>query len=152
MNEILLEFSNEKRYQLFKSLFLGAKRHNQLEKELKIPGSEISRHLKRLFEKNIITKNIDNSYELTNIGKIFYKVLDIFEISIKHQNFFNMHELSSIPIYLILQLGDLHYVEVNNKTLENIEYWSNLVKTSEEFIYAISDQLQNSLLPVVEKK
>jgi len=36
--------------------------------------------------------------------------------------------------------------------MKNIETWSSLVKDSEEFIFAISDQFQDSLLPIVEKK
>lgn len=152
LNEIFLEFSNEKRFHVFKTLYKQPKRHNQLEKELSIPGSEISRHLKRLYEKNLINKRIDNKYELTNIGKIFYGVVDIFEVSAWHRDFINTHDITTIPNHLIMQIGKLKTIEISNKTMHNIELWSDLVKNSEKYIYAISDQFQNSLLPIAEKK
>lgn len=152
LNELLFEFSNKERYNVLKSLYNENKRHSQLEKALNIPGSEISRHLKRLFKKNLISKSANNIYEVTNIGKIFLQIMNIFEASLYHKDFLNTHEITAIPVHLILQLGKLKSIEVSNKTLENIELWSNLVKNSENFIYAISDQFQNSLLPIIEKK
>jgi predicted transcriptional regulator len=77
--------------------------------------------------------------------------MDIFETSITHKDFFNTHDITSLPLHLILQLGKLQTLELSTKTLQNIELWSDLVKNSEGFIYAISDQLQNSLLPIVER-
>ena len=152
LNEVLFEFSNKERYNVFKSLYNQNKRHSQLEKELNIPGSEISRHLKRLFKKNLISKSANNIYEVTNIGKIFLQIMNIFEVSLYHKDFLNTHEITDVPVHLILQLGKLKSIEVSNKTLENVELWSNLVKNSEKFIYAISDQFQISLLPIIEKK
>ncbi|MFX0018446.1 MAG: helix-turn-helix transcriptional regulator [Promethearchaeota archaeon] len=152
LNEIFIEFSNDKRLIVFKNLYDKEKRHSELEKELNIPGSEISRHLKRLLEKDLIIKTIDNKYTISNIGRIFYRIMDIFEVSISLKEFFNTHHLTSIPVHLILQLGKLKTIEINKKTLQNIELWSNLVTDSQRFIFAISDQLQNSLLPIVEKK
>lgn len=152
LNELLFEFSNKERYNVLKSLYNKDQRHSQLEKELNIPGSEISRHLKRLFKKDLVSKSANNIYEVTNIGKIFLQIMNIFEVSLYHKDFLNTHEIIAIPVHLILKLGKLKSVEVSNKTLENVELWSNLVKNSEKFIYAISDQFQNSLLPIIEKK
>jgi len=151
LSEIFLEFSNQKRLDIFKSLNIKPKRHNELEKEINLPGSEISRHLKRLLKKKLIYKRNIN-YELTNMGKIFIQIMDIFEVSTKQREYINSHDISIIPIHLILQMGNLKSIETSNKTIHNIELWSNLVKNSEQFIYAISDQFQNSLLPIVEKK
>ena len=152
INEIFFEFSNKGRYEVIRSLYKEGKRHSQLDNELNIPGSEISRHLKRLIEKNLIVKSVDNKYNMTNIGKIFFQIIDIFEVSLKHKDFFNTHDITAIPLYLISQIGDLKTIETSNKTLQNIELWSDLVKNSKKFIFAVSDQFQISLLPIAEKK
>ena len=72
LNELLFEFSHRERFNVLKSLYNGDKKHNQIQRELEIPGSEISRHLKRLNEKNLIFKGINNEYHITNIGKICF--------------------------------------------------------------------------------
>ncbi len=152
INDFFFEFSNEGRFKVFKSLYKEKKRHRQLEKDLDIRGSEISRHLKRLIDKNLIKKTMDNKYMITNIGKIFLDVLEIFEISFKYENYFNNHDISHIPTCHILQLGNLKTLKIKNGTMQNIELWSNIIKKAEDFILAISDQFQDSILPAVEKK
>ena len=152
LTDLFFEFSHEGRFKLFKSLCFENKKHNQLQKELNIPGPEISRHLKRLCDKNLIKKGVDSQYEITNIGKIFFGIIDVFEIVVNHKEFFNTHDITSIPLTLMYQLGQLKEVESSDKTLENIELWSNLVKNSVEFIFAISNEMQNSLLPIIERK
>jgi len=152
INDLFFEFSNESRFDVFKSLYKGRKRHNQLEKELSIRGSEISRHLKRLIKKNLVKKTIDNKYTITNIGKMFLDVLELFEVSLKYEKFFNNHDIDIFPLNLILQLGNLKSIRINSGTMQNIELWSEMIKKSENFILAISDQFQDSILPAVERK
>ncbi len=152
LNEILFEFSNKERVNVLKKLYSEGKKHSELVKELNVPGSEISRHLKRLYEKNLIFKEINNKYKISNIGKIFMQMMDIFEVSLNYRNFLNSHEITSIPINLIFQLGKLKSVELSTKTMENMEIFENLVKDSEEFLYAITDQYQKSLLKEAENK
>ncbi|MFX1379699.1 MAG: helix-turn-helix transcriptional regulator [Promethearchaeota archaeon] len=152
LNDLLFEFSHIERYNVLKKLYDEGKRHSQLQQELKIPGSEISRHLKRLSEKSLVMKDLNNEYQITNIGKIFIRMMDILEVSLVHKDFFNSHEITSIPVFLIFKLGKLKGVEFGNKTMENMEIFENLVKNSENFLYAITDQYQKSLLKEAENK
>ena len=152
INELFFEFSNEGRFRVFKCLFNESKRHNQIEKELNIRGSEVSRHLKRLIKKNLVNRDRDNKYEITNIGRFFLQTLDIFKIALKYENYFNTHDAYDLPLYIILQLGNLKTLKINKGTMQNIELWSQLIKNSEKYILAISDQFQDSILPIVEKK
>jgi predicted transcriptional regulator len=151
IKDLFFEFSNEDRIAVFRSLYEKDKKHSEIEKDLDITGSEVSRHLKRLREKHLVNKTREGKYRISNIGKIFYWIINLFKVSIKHKDFFNTHDITSIPLYLILQLGELHTLELSTKTLKNIELWSDFVKNSEQFIYAITDQFQNSLLPIVEQ-
>lgn len=152
INDLFFEFSNEGRFEVFKSLYKGKKRHSQLEKELDIRGSEISRHLKRLIEKNLVKKSTDSKYVITNIGKLFLDVLELFEISLKFESFFNTHNIDIFPLNLILQLGNLKSIKISSGTMQNIELWADMIKNSEKYILAISDQFQDSILPAVERK
>jgi predicted transcriptional regulator len=152
VNSLLFEFSNKGRFDVLNSLYSESKRHSQLLKELNIPGSEISRHLRRLYEKSLVSKDIDNRYRITNIGKIFLQMMDIFEVSLHNKEFLNSHEITSIPVHLIFQLGKLKTVELSNKTMENMEIFENLVKDSGDFLLAITDQYQKSLLIEAENK
>lgn len=152
MTKLFFELSHQGRYDIFKQLCEKRKRHSQLLKDLTITGPEITRHLKRLTEQNLVKKFEDNTYGITNLGDFFSRVLDFFEITLKHVDFFNTHDFTTIPLHLMVQMGELKTVETSKKTMANIELWSDLVKNSEKFILAITDQFQHSLLPIVERK
>lgn len=152
ITDFLIEFTNDGRYNVFKSIFKGVKRHSEIEKELDLPGPEISRNIKRLLKKDLIRKRVDGGYEITSTGIIIHEILKVFEKILNLGEFFNNHDISSIPLNLILQLGNLNSMRVGDQTMVNIQKWADLVKSSEEFIIAISDQFQDSILPIVEKK
>jgi len=136
---------------VLKSLYHEEKRHNQLERELEIAGPEISRHLRRLYKKGLINKE-GNIYSISGIGKIFYKILQTFEMALNYQEFFNIHDVDALPIQFILQIGKLKDLKFGSQTMNNVQIWADLVKNSEKFIMAISDQFQESIIPIIEKK
>ena len=152
ITDFLIEFTNTGRVEVFKSIYKSNRRHSDLERELDIPGPEVSRNLKRLKKKNLIVKTINNEYKITSLGILFYEIVDICEKILEFKDFFNDHDVNTLPLNLILQLGKLTPLNIDNQTMANIERWSDLVKNSEEFIIAISEQFQESILPIIEKK
>ena len=152
LTNFLIEFTNEGRYEVFKSIFRKSKRHSEIEKELDLPGPEISRNIKRLLKKDLLKKNINGEYDMTSMGAIVHEILKILEQILKLKDFLNYHDISSIPLKLMLQMGNLTSINIEEQTMVNIQKWADLVKNSEKFIISISDQFQDSILPIIEKK
>lgn len=152
ITDFLVEFTNKGRYDVFKSIFKSNKRHSEIEKELDLPGPEISRNIKRLVKKDLLKKRVSGEYEMTSTGIIIYEILKIFEKILYLGEFLNDHDISSIPLNLLLQLGKLDSIKYEDQTMVNIQKWADLVKSSEKYIIAISDQFQDSILPIIEKK
>jgi predicted transcriptional regulator len=151
-NEILFELSNKARYGILECLYEDCLKHSELEEGLNIPGSEVSRHVKRLLKKGLIQKTDDGRYQITSIGLIAYNLMNILEISLNFQEFFNSHDISHIPSDYLLQLYKLKYAQVKTETLKNIEIWSNIIKNAKKYVFAIADQYQDSILPMLERK
>lgn len=151
-NAILFELSNKARYGILDCLHEGLKKHSELEEMLKIPGSEVSRHVKRLAEKGLIQKSDDGRYQITSIGYIAYNLMNILDISLKFEGFLNSHDISYIPLDFLFQLYKLKYVTVHTETLKNIETWRNFIKNAKKYVFGIADQYQDSVLPILERK
>ncbi len=130
----------------------GKKKHTQIESELGLPGPEISRHLKRLQNIKLIQKATDGGYQLTNFGSFLCGIFPLFESGLNFMDFINSHDFGNIPLYLLIQLGSVPDIELRTMTMENIELWTNLVKTADSYIYAIIDQLQLSVIPTIQNK
>ena len=70
----------------------------------------------------------------------------------KNYEFINEHNINAIPIQLLLEVGKLLKAKVLDRTMENIEKWAEMIINANEFIWSISDQLQNSIIPIVQRK
>ncbi|MHA1313712.1 MAG: helix-turn-helix transcriptional regulator [Candidatus Helarchaeota archaeon] len=152
ITDLFFELSHEGRYNIFKELNKEPRKHSQLERRLNLPGPEITRHLKRLLNLQLIQKNLDGTFFRTNFGKIIHKTLHFFEFTAQHLEFLNTHDMTSIPPELMFTMGQLINCQLLTQTMQNIEIWSQIIKDAREFIWAISDQLQYSIIPIMERK
>ncbi|HUW90608.1 MAG TPA: hypothetical protein VMV43_08805 [Candidatus Nanopelagicaceae bacterium] len=152
ISKLFFELSNEGRYEIFRELNVNPYRHSELEKKLNLPGPEITRHLKRLLQYNLIEKNSDRTYFRTNFGKLINEALDFFEFNVMFRDFINSHDIDVIPSELLLNLGILKNCKLLTKTMENIELWSSIIKEAESFIWSILEQAINTDLPMIQQK
>lgn len=152
VNDLFFELSHEGRYKVLKSISKKRSKHMHLEKELRLTGPEISRHLKRLQEAKLIQKTVQGDYQITSFGKLICSVTVFFENSLSLVDFINTHNFENIPLEILFQIICLSDIELGTKTMENIELWAELIKKSNRYIYAITDQLQTSVIPIAHKK
>ena len=152
IKEIFFELSHEKRYQIFRLINIQNINHSDIKVKLNLVGSEVTRHTQRLIEASLIQRNLKGIYQKTNFGRIINEILDYFEFSVKNYDFINEHNINAIPTQLMSEIGKLVEAKVLNRTMENIEKWAEMIINANEFIWSISDQLQNSIIPIVQRK
>lgn len=152
VNDLFFELSHGGRYSVLKSISKKKKKHMHLETELGLTGPEVSRHLKRLQEAKLIQKTVEGDYQITSFGKMICSVTPFFENSLSLVDFINTHNFENIPMEILFQIVCLSDIELGTKTMENIELWAELIKKSNEYIYAVTDQLQTSVIPITQKK
>ncbi|MHA1232512.1 MAG: helix-turn-helix transcriptional regulator [Candidatus Helarchaeota archaeon] len=152
LNDLFFELSNKVRYELLTVLSNKPLKHSELSLRLNIPKPEVTRHIKRLAKLDLIFKNTDNRFNITQFGKLVVENLGYYEFLIKFKNFINSHCLDFIPTPLKLQLGKLRNAKISSHTMENIEIWSQIIKKAKKYIWAITDQLQYSIIPIIQQK
>jgi predicted transcriptional regulator len=152
VNDLFFELSHEVRYNIFRETCDQNYRHSDLEKEMDVPGPEITRHVKRLLKNKLIKKNQDKSYYRTHFGYLIDNALDYFEVNIRFRDFINSHEITAIPKHLLLDMGILKNCKIKTQTMENIELWSQIIRDAEEYIWSITEQALDTDLPVIQEK
>ena len=152
LKDIFFELSHQKRYKIFKLLENESINHSEIKITLNLPPSEVTRHTQRLIDKGLIERDLKGNFSSTNFGKMLCKILDYVEFSVKFNEFINGHDIFLLPEFSILKMGDLKNCQVLSRTMENIETWAEMIINAEELIWSISDQLQNSIIPIVQKK
>ncbi len=152
IQELFFELSHKGRYQILKAIASHKKKHGQLEEDLDLPGPEVTRHLKRLLNMKMIEKESDGFYNLTAFGQIVFLILPFLENVTKYVDFVNSHDFAPIPLDIFFQIAMVPGIELRTKTMENIELWGDLVKNANQYIYSITDQLQTSMIPLIQRK
>ncbi|MHA1148151.1 MAG: helix-turn-helix transcriptional regulator [Promethearchaeota archaeon] len=152
LKDLFFEFSHNKRYKIFKLLDKECQNHTEIRNLLNLPASEVTRHTQRLIESDLIKRDLKGRFSSTNFGKMLYNILDYIEFSVKFRDFINEHNILTIPPGSLLKIGNLKNCQLLSRTMENIETWSEMIINAEKYIWSISDQLQNSIIPIVQKK
>lgn len=151
--DLFFELSHQGRYAILQSLAQhGTQKHVDFEKNQNLPGPEVSRHLKRLQNLNLITKTSNGGYILTSFGKMVCSLVPFFENGVKFSEFINSHEFKYIPVDLLLHIGNLNNIELRTSTMENISLWNELITNASKFVFCITDQIMTSLVPIIQNK
>ncbi len=152
IQELFFELSHQGRYQILEAIAKHQKKHGQLEEDLGLPGPEVTRHLKRLLNMKLIEKENDGAYKLTSFCQIIFLILPFLQNVTNYVDFINSHDFAPIPLDIFFQIAMISGIELRTKTMENVELWGNLVKDANQYIYSITDQLQTSMIPLIQKR
>lgn len=135
----LKSFTRSKvRTQVMLSLLDGGMTASDLEKKLGIRVTTILHAIKEMVELNLVDKDTQSSYYLTNLGEIQgYRVISMINSALileEHKQFWLTHDISGIPPYLLQNIGMLAQSEMVKSDpaslLKAMEYFVEGLKKS----------------------
>jgi predicted transcriptional regulator len=136
-HELMFELSHPSRLKALQILKEKPHRLTDISKVLDLTSAEISRHLGRLSDANLISKNGDGKYILTPFGDVILFELTKLKFLTKHNRYFSNHDLSIIP-------DELHWLNAMSKsemvegTLEIMSMVEDLTKNARRYVHLIS--------------
>jgi predicted transcriptional regulator len=143
--ELMFELSHSGRLNALRLLKEKPHRLKDLSLELELTSAEVSRHLGRLSEAQLITKDGDGWYTLTPFGGIILHEISNLGFLINNISYFSKHDLSVIPEELH-GLNSLLSCELVEGTLEIMSMVGDVSKNAKRKIWVISDQLMRSMV------
>jgi predicted transcriptional regulator len=138
-HELMFELSHPSRLKALRILSEKPHRLTDISKVLDLTSAEISRHLGRLSNANLITKDSEGKYILTPFGGIILFELSKLKFFTKHNQFFSTHDLSVIPDEL-RWLNAMSKSEMVEGTLEIMSMVEDLTNNAENYVSLMSDQ------------
>ena len=105
--DFYFELSNEDRLRILNLLTKKPMKLTNLAKSLDISNQECSRHLQRLTEADIIDKNTEGNYELTNYGSISLILQENQRFITEYREYFNEHNVLGLPREYLSRIGEL---------------------------------------------
>jgi predicted transcriptional regulator len=141
--DLLFEVSNEVRLTILQHLEEGPSNISKLSKELDISNQECSRHVSRLVDAELVERDSEGQYRLTEYGGLFMKQLLGQMFTSANREYFNGHSLAQVPYEFVARLGELKgslHVEDVMAVFQNIQ---EMCDEAEEYLWRLTDKHLN---------
>ena len=149
--DLLFEVSNEDRLRILLQLEEGGINVTNLSRKLSISTQEVSRHISRLSEVGLTTKDPEGVHRMTPFGELTMKQLQGFMFTSRHGGYLKDHSLESMPSEYVCRIGELaesSFVDDVMVVLHNVE---RMFQEAEEYIYRLTDRYFMMALPHLEE-
>ena len=129
---LLFEVSNEIRHRILMFLKDKAMRVTEIAKELDLNHPEIRRHITRLRDIGLISRDVEGYYHLTPYGEASIILFQEFEFLSANSLYFENHSLSGIPAQYLKRIGELRKTMSLTNAIDYFRYSDNLLRESKE--------------------
>lgn len=140
-HQLLFELSHPVRYEITKLLAASPLRLTKIGDHVDANNPEVSRHLDRLKNANIVAKNADGYYSTTSFGQLVISMLPGLSFLADHPDYFLDHDLSLLPVSFINRLGELSNCTYTEGTINNFGISTKMVHEAEERIYLVTKEI-----------
>ncbi len=148
--ELMFELSHPERLRILETLKNKPMRMSHLSKELKLTTAEVSRHLERLRNVQLIEKKA-SEYHISTLGNMIIHELLNLGYLIDNREYFLGHDLSVFPED-ILCLETLSRATIVQGTMKIVNLIRDITEEAENFVYILSDQPLKTAVDVNCKK
>jgi predicted transcriptional regulator len=142
---LLFELASEDRLRILETLDKNALKMNDIAKKLDLTATENFRHIQRLTEANLIVKQPDTTYCLTQIGKLIMNMLLSLEVIDKHKDYFLNRDVWKLPYPFINRLGELSNAQLGMNTVENLNGAAQALTRAEKYVWGMGDRAMEYL-------
>lgn len=139
-HELLFELSHPVRFEITKLLSERPLRLTKIGEHVNANNPEVSRHLDRLKNADLVAKNADGYYSTTMFGRIIFGLLPAISFVAAHPDFFTEHDLSILPPEFMCRLGQLEPCEVVEGFTINFYRLDKMSMKAQERIYTVSKE------------
>lgn len=151
LSGLFFELSHEDRLGILYLLSENPWKLTQLASKLDCSSQEAYRHLSRLVDAGLSTKNSDGDYEITPYGSQVMNMVSGYMVLSKHSIYFKTRNLSLIPPQYTSRIGEISEAELVNDVMVTLFDMEVMINEAEEYIYIIIDQMvMNMYKPLLE--
>lgn len=151
LGNLMFELANEDRLRILIRLQEKPMRLTRISNKLKLNMQETSRHLSRLSEAGLVSKDTKGLYCIQPFGEEILTLMDGFEFLEKYRDYFNSHDLSELPLSFRYRIGELKTCILSKDFFTSLHLVDNVIRRAEEYLWMISDQVLVSSKPLAEE-
>jgi predicted transcriptional regulator len=144
--EIFFELASQQRLSIIFSLYEKKAKLSELSKDLEITMQEVHRNVNRLQDAGLIEKDSEGIFSLTTFGDTIIKQIPSFDFLSRHKEYFSEHTLGELPMKFVQRVGALNNCELVRGIVAILEFWKQIYRESENYIFEIIPQVPLDLI------
>jgi len=146
--DLYFELSNEDRLRILLSLSDKSANLTSLSNTLDLTTQECSRHLQRLVEVEILSKDTEGVYHVSPYGQLVLELQNSLSFVSSHRDYFNTHSVRDLPHEFVLRISELAQSRYTADVMNSFALIESLFKKAEEYVWLVHDQYILSTLPL----
>lgn len=144
--EIFFELASQQRLSIIFDLYKKKSKLSDLSKDLGITMQEVHRNVNRLQDAGLIEKDSEGIFSLTTFGNTIIKQIPSFDFLSRHKEYFSEHTLGELPMKFVQRVGALNDCELVRGIVAILEFWKQIYRESENYIFEIIPQVPLDLI------
>jgi predicted transcriptional regulator len=148
--DLFFELSNEDRMKILRELQKDSTNITGLSQAIDVTTQEVSRHVSRFLERDVVSKDGSGAYWLTPFGDLVLSQIQGLSFASRHRDYFKAHVLSDLPTNFLCRIGELSegiLVDDVMLVFHNVE---RIIDEAEEYIWRLTDRYNMMSLPHLE--
>jgi predicted transcriptional regulator len=148
--DLFFEFSHEDRVRILLEVDKGPLKLSHLSEKLNLKVQETARHLSRLTEAKLISRDVDGNYRPTPYGDHVLRLLPGFDFLRRNREYFTTHRSAHLPIEFVSRIGELNMCKFTDNVMAAYQEVRSIYEEAQEYIWGLSDQITPYSPPFIE--
>jgi predicted transcriptional regulator len=144
--KIFFELASQQRLSIIFAIYQKKAKLSELSKDLEITMQEVHRNVNRLQDAGLIKKDSEGIFSLTTFGNTIIKQIPSFDFLSRHKEYFSEHTLGELPMKFVQRIGALNNCELVRGIVAILEFWKQIYRDSENYIFEIIPQVPLDLI------
>jgi predicted transcriptional regulator len=140
VDRVFYELASDSRLNILRELQSKSYKMQELARKLDLTDTEAFRQLQRLSEAQMIQRQPDGAYAITQYGKLLMQFSRSFEFAYKFKQCLLTRDIWRLPQQFINRLGEFSNVSLNTDSLEMINNIEQLISNSEHHLWIIGEK------------
>ena len=152
LTQFLFEIASDERLGILQATGRRPLRHAEIARTLGMTGSETTRHLNRLAEAGLVSKNPRGQYEPTLLAEALLTGLPFLVFLTAHRRYLLDHRLAALPTAFVERIGELAQGAFVGGTYRVVALQEAALRAVARRIWVVTEQRFEAAIPIFRAK